>query len=109
MNKLGGKSVCEQKRNCTVCDRFITLNKHEFFKPYCKNCDQNKEAGRFCYMNSLKNELPRNDEVLFVFYDFKKTQDTKFSDKANVYIPMLVYLQQFCTACEMQDDIDVDC
>jgi hypothetical protein len=44
-----------------------------------------------------------------VFYGFETTQDTKFSDKANVHIPMLVCLQQFCTACEMQVDIDVDC
>jgi len=60
-------------------------------------------------MKPLKNKLPRRDDVLFVFYDFETTQDTKFSDKANVHIPMLVCLQQFCTACEMQDDIDVDC
>jgi len=102
MNKLERKSVCEQKRNCAVCDRFITRTKHEFFKPYCKNCDQNKEVGHFCYIKPLKMELPRSDEVLFVFYDFETTQDTKFSDKANVHIPMLVYLQQFFTACEIK-------
>jgi hypothetical protein len=44
-----------------------------------------------------------------VFYDFETTQDTKFSDKATAHIPMLVCLQQFCTACKMQDDIDMDC
>jgi len=78
------------------------------FKPYCANCRQNKETGHFCYLQPLKNELPRGD-VLFVFYDFVTTQDTKFSDKATVHIPMLVCLQQFCTDCEMQDDIDMDC
>ena len=88
------ESLCEQKRNCDVCDRFITSKKHECFKPYCKNCDQNK-VGHFCYMKPLKNELPRCEGVLFVFYDFETTQDTKFSDKANVHIPMLVCLQQF--------------
>ena len=87
--------MCGHKRNCAVCDRFITSKKHERFKPYCKNCDQN-EVGHFCYMKPLKNELPRSD-VLFVSYDFKTTQDTKFSDKANAHIPMLVCLQQFCT------------
>ena len=60
-------------------------------------------------MKPLKNELRRSEDVLFVFYDFETTQDTKFSDKANVHIPMLVCLQQFCTTCEMQDDIDTDC
>ena len=100
--------MCEQKRNCDVCDRFITGKKYERFKPRCKNCDQNKEVGHFCYMKPLKNELPRSDDVLFVFYDFETTQNKKFSFKANVHIPMFVCLQQFCTACEMQDDIEVE-
>ena len=77
-NKLGRKSRCDQKRNCAVCDRFITSKKHECFKPYCKNCDQNKEVGHFCYIKPLKNELTRSDDVLCVFYDFETTQDTKF-------------------------------
>jgi hypothetical protein len=29
-------------------------------------------------MKPLKNEVPRSDDVLFVFYDFETTQDTKF-------------------------------
>jgi hypothetical protein len=86
-----------------VCDTFITGNKkHECFRPFCKNCDRNMEVGHFCYMKPLKNELPRSDDVLFLYYDFETTQYTKFSDKANVHIPMLVCLQQFCTS-EMQD------
>jgi hypothetical protein len=44
-----------------------------------------------------------------VFYDFETTQDTKFSDNATEHVPILVCLQQFCTACEMQNDIDKDC
>jgi hypothetical protein len=28
-------------------------------------------------MQPLKNELPRSDDVLFVFYDFETTQDKK--------------------------------
>jgi len=79
-NKLERNSVCDQTRNCAVCHRFITGKKHECFKPYCKNCDQIKEVGHFCYMMPLKNELPRSDEVLFVFFVFETTQDTKFSD-----------------------------
>jgi hypothetical protein len=60
-------------------------------------------------MKPSKNELKRSDDVLFVFYGFETTQETKFSDIANVRIPMLVCLQQFCTTCEMQDGIDTDC
>jgi hypothetical protein len=67
------------------------------FKQYCSNCNQNKEVGHFCYTQPAKNEYPRSDDVLFVFYDFQTTHDTMFSDKANVHVPILVCLQQFCT------------
>jgi len=60
-------------------------------------------------MKPLVNELPRSDNILFVFYDFETTQDTKISDSATVHIPNLVCLQQFCAHCEMQPDTSVDC
>jgi len=60
-------------------------------------------------MATLKNELPRSDSVLFVFYDFETTQDTKFSDLATLNVPNLVCLQQFCTTCKMSTDINEDC
>jgi len=60
-------------------------------------------------MQPLKNELPRSDDVLFVFYDFETTQDTKFSENANEHIPILACTQHFCTACEMLDDVETDC
>jgi hypothetical protein len=60
-------------------------------------------------MEPLKNELGRSDNVLFVFYDFETTPDTKFSENSTEHIPNLVCVQQFCSLCEMQDDIDIDC
>jgi len=60
-------------------------------------------------MQPLKNELSRSDDVLFVFYNFETTQDTKFSENANEHIPILVCIQHFCSACEMQEDIQIDC
>jgi len=59
-------------------------------------------------MQALKNELPSTDNVLFVFYDFETTQDTKISDTAKLHVPILVCFKQFCTACEMQDDYEQD-
>jgi hypothetical protein len=59
-------------------------------------------------MQLLKNELPRSDNVLFVFYDFETTQDTNYSENATEHIPSLVCVQQFCSVCEMRDDIDID-
>jgi hypothetical protein len=59
-------------------------------------------------MQPLKNELPRSDNVLFVFYDFETTQHTKVSENGTEHIPNLVCVQQFCSVCEIQDDIDID-
>jgi len=60
-------------------------------------------------MQPLKKELPRSDDVLFVFYDFETTQDTKFSENATEHIPILVCVQHFCLVCEVQEDIETDC
>jgi hypothetical protein len=60
-------------------------------------------------MATLKNKLPRMDNVLFVFYDFVTIQDTTVWDSAILHVPNVVCLQQFCTQCEMSADIDEDC
>jgi hypothetical protein len=86
-NKIGKKTVCEKKRNCTVCNKFITEKRHECFKQFCTICQQNRDIGHFCFMQPLENELPRSDNVLFVFYDFVTTQDTKISENASEHIP----------------------
>jgi hypothetical protein len=109
-NTLKGKTVCAQKRNCAKCGSLIApIGKHECVKPYCVTCQQNRQTGHLCYMKLLVNEVPRSDNVLFVFYDFETTQDTHISDSAIVHIPNLVCLQQFCSLCEMEPDIDTDC
>jgi hypothetical protein len=91
-NNLRGKkkTVCERKRNCPECGLFLSRKQHECFKTYCKNCNANKEVGHLCCMKPLQNELPRSDDVLFVFYDFETTQDTKFVDMATLHVPNLV-------------------
>ena len=57
---------------------------------------QYEELGHPCYMKPLAKELPRNDNVLFVFYDFDTTQDTRFTDSATENVPNLVCVQ-FCS------------
>jgi hypothetical protein len=60
-------------------------------------------------MKPLQNELPRSDDVLFVFYDFETTKDKKLSDLTTVHIPNSVCFQQFCSLCDMQGYINFDC
>ena len=67
-----GERLCEQKKNCAACGSLLTnKKKHECNKPYCANCKRDMECGHLCYMATIKNELPRSDDVLFVFYDLK--------------------------------------
>jgi hypothetical protein len=109
-NTVKGKTVCAQKRNCAKCGSLITpMCKLECFKPYFAICQQNREVGHLCSMRPLVKELPRSDNVLFVFYDFETTQDTKISDSTSVHIPDLVCFRQFCARCEMEPDIHLDC
>jgi len=109
-NKLGSKTVCEKVRNCAVCNVYMSRKNHECFKPFCANCNENMEINHLFYMQPLKNEVPSVDNVLFVFFDFETSQDTKISETAKLHVPILVCLQQFCTACEMQDkDDERDC
>jgi hypothetical protein len=69
----------------------------------------NMEINHLCYMQPLKNEVLSADNVLFVFYDFETSQDTKSGETEKLHVPILVCLQQFCTACEMEDDYERDC
>jgi len=98
-----------RKKCCGKFGAFITEKKHDCKKRWCENCSENKEIGHLCFMRPLLNKLPASDTVLFVFYDFEKTQDTKYSDSATVHVPNLFCLQQFCSKCENIQDVSLDC
>jgi len=56
-------------------------------------------------MIPLKDVLPdASDKVLYLFYDFETTQNTKYSDKATLQVPDLVCVQHFCSQCEDAED-----
>ena len=59
-------------------------------------------------MRPLKNEPASCERVLYVFYDFETTQDTRLNDKSSVHVPNLVCSQQFCSKCVRITDIDQD-
>jgi len=82
--------VCEKVRNCPVCNVCVTRKNHECFKPFCPNCKKNMEINHLCYMQPLKTEVPSADNVLFVFYEFETSQDTKISETAKLHVPILV-------------------
>ena len=62
----------------------MTHHNHECNKRFCDNCKQKTEMGHLCYMRPLKGALPPAvDKVLYVFYDFETTQNTRYTDAAN--------------------------
>jgi hypothetical protein len=91
-NKTGKKTVC-QKRNCDVCNKLITDKKNECLKLFCSLCQQKREIGHFCFVQPLKKELHRSEKVLFVFYEFETTKDTRFSENATEHFRNLVCVQ----------------
>ena len=76
---------------------------------FCNVCNANREIEQGCYMQPLKNVLPPSDRVLYAFCDFETTQNTRYSDTANVHVPNVVCIQQFCSRCESVDDVGKDC
>jgi hypothetical protein len=53
-------------------------------------------------MKLLVDKVPSRDNVLFVFFVFET------SVSATEHVPNLVCLQQFCSQCENESDINVD-
>jgi len=99
------KSVCERNRCCATCGRLVTDARHECNKVFCANCKKNRDVGHLCYIKPLKNVLPdASDKVLYVFYVFETTQNTKYSDKTTLHAPDLVCVQQFFSQCEDAED-----
>jgi len=103
------RTVCDRKRCWGTCGALVTRENHECNKRYCQNCNQNKEACHLCFMRPLKNVLPAGDRVLYVFYDFETTQNTRYSETATLNIPNLLCLQQYCSKCEDVEDVERDC
>ena len=60
-------------------------------------------------MRPLVNVPASSERVMYVFYDFETTHNTKLSDRTNEHVPNPVCLQQFCSKCENISDIEQDC
>ena len=94
------KSLFQIKRCCATCGWVVTHEKHECTKQFCFNCKENKEIGHLWYMTPLKNALPpASDKVVYVFYDFESTQNTEYTAEAQLHVPNLVCVLQFCSRC----------
>jgi hypothetical protein len=60
-------------------------------------------------MAPLSERDPRSYKVLFTFYDFESTQDTKRGDTSFEQVPNLMCVKQFCAMCEDEVHMAVDC
>jgi len=69
----------------------VTADSHKCNKLFCANRKQKRNVGHLCYMRTLKDMLPSaGDKVLYVFYDFETTQNTRYSEKTTLHVPDLV-------------------
>ena len=93
----------------TCGELFVSGKPHECVNLYCEVCTANRVFRHLCYMQPLKNMLPPSDGVVYVFYDFETTQNTRFSETAKEHVPNLVCIQQFCSRCESIDDCERGC
>ncbi|GFG28666.1 hypothetical protein Cfor_10403, partial [Coptotermes formosanus] len=60
-------------------------------------------------MTPLRNKLRSSHYVLYVFYGFETTQDTRFTQTATRHIPNLDCIQKFCDQCDNQPHANIDC
>jgi hypothetical protein len=109
-NTLRGEAKYGRKTVCALCGDGVSPSaKHECLKRFCAYCKKHRDAGHLCYISPLANRLPRSDNVLFVFYDFETTENTRLTDSAIVHVPNMFCLQQYCSRCENEEDIDAHC
>jgi hypothetical protein len=77
-----------------------SVGNHVCFKRFCSKCMCQRETGHLCYMAPLSPEIHSSNRVLYVFYNFETTQNTKVTESATIHVPNLVCVQQFCTLYE---------
>ena len=58
---------------------------------------------------AVEERVAPSDGVLYVFYVFETTQNTRYSDTAKVHVSNLVCIQQFCSRCESVEDVRHEC
>jgi hypothetical protein len=102
------RDPCANVSDTATCGGFVTDVYHECYQRFCENCKEDRDVDHMCYMRPLKDALPTaGDKVLYVFYYFETTQNTKcFKDKSSLHVPNLVCVQQFCSTCENEEDDD---
>ena len=93
------KSTCDLHKCCGTCALF-THKKHECNRRFCVTCNEKKQVAHLCFMRPLGNAPASSERVLYIFYDFETTQDSRRSDVPNEHVPKLVCLQKFCCKCE---------
>jgi hypothetical protein len=61
---------------------------------FARHADRTGRWGTSVTCGHYKNELPSCDNIMYVFYEFETTQDTRYSETATEHVRNLVCLQQ---------------
>ncbi|XP_063913325.1 uncharacterized protein LOC135129984 [Zophobas morio] len=121
LNKHKKAKTCDRIKRCSTCHAEITpKNKkkstHKCGKKFCNTCKEDKDIRHDCYMHPCKvtrnnNEahFGRNNNFLFIFFDFETRQEKKIGEKLFLHEPNLCVTQQICKKCLSNDDMSENC
>ena len=87
------KPVCEGKRTVEHAANSSCRAKNTNAANSFATCASRGEVGHLCYTQPLKTVLPPSEGVLYVFYNFETTQNTRYSDTGKVHVHNLVCIQ----------------
>lgn len=107
--QIGKKNaVCEWERQCVICDKLVGVSgrAHESGKRYCDLRNAYRDIDYLRFIQPLKNLLPPNDEVLYVFHEYETTRNMRYSDTAKEHYPNLTCIEQFHSQYEGIDNCE---
>jgi DNA polymerase type B, organellar and viral len=114
-NKHLQNRVCKNIKRCTNCG--VTKNKHGVHKcglRYCNKCRTHRPSPHLCMIAKKEPKKTKNDNVLYVYYDFESRMDEQVEGAPEKYkhIPNLCVVFQKCNFCPNlvnPEDIDMPC
>ncbi|CAH0559292.1 unnamed protein product [Brassicogethes aeneus] len=108
------EKLCSKLHRCLKClNSYWTKNKHKCGDKYCRTCLCFKPIRHDCYMQpnviSDKTKKSLDNDFLFAFYDFECMQEKEVSSNIFLHEPNLCVVQQVCSECISNENIDLDC
>ncbi|XP_037906182.1 uncharacterized protein LOC119648487 [Hermetia illucens] len=111
-NKVTDKTVCDTFKICTMCSKFLNLEKrgkddHKCDEFFCQACSRIVPPEHLCYIKRYRGSADK--KFLIIFFDCEATQDTPNGSNSFVHVVNLIVAQQVCYSCYENFDIQQQC